>query len=107
VVAGGLSALGAGLFSIGIPKNSILDYEEAVKSGFTALCSHLSRILIMTALALFSQSKRKAQLMCCNKPRVAISKPSPQHTAVVNAGVRQITVTAVKTPEFTEQSGGG
>ena len=45
VVAGSLSALGAGLFSIGIPKNSILDYEEAVKSGFTALCSHLSRIL--------------------------------------------------------------
>ena len=24
----------------------------------------------MTTLALFSQSKRKAQLMCCNKPRV-------------------------------------
>ena len=45
MVAGGLSALGASLFSIGIPQNSILDYEEAVKSGFTALCSHLSRTL--------------------------------------------------------------
>jgi len=31
-VVGGLSALGAGLFSIGIPKNSVLEYETAVKS---------------------------------------------------------------------------
>ena len=32
-VVGGFSALGAGLFSIGIPKNSVLDYEEAVKAA--------------------------------------------------------------------------
>jgi hypothetical protein len=32
-VVGGLSALGAGLCSIGIPKNSVLDYEEAVKAA--------------------------------------------------------------------------
>jgi len=32
VVVGGLSALGAGLFSLGIPKDSILQYESAVKS---------------------------------------------------------------------------
>jgi uncharacterized membrane protein len=31
-VVGGLSALGAGLASMGIPKNSVLEYEEAVKS---------------------------------------------------------------------------
>ena len=31
-VVGGLSALGAGLLSIGIPKDSILQYESAVKS---------------------------------------------------------------------------
>lgn len=31
-VVGGLSALGAGLFSIGIPKDSVLEYETAVKS---------------------------------------------------------------------------
>jgi hypothetical protein len=29
---GGLSALGAGLFSMGIPKNSVLQYETAVKT---------------------------------------------------------------------------
>ncbi len=31
-LVGGLSALGAALFSIGIPKNSVLEYETAVKS---------------------------------------------------------------------------
>lgn len=33
VVVGGLSAIGAGLFSIGIPKNSIVNYETALKAG--------------------------------------------------------------------------
>src|SRR5487761_714004 len=32
VVVGGVSALGAGLYSIGIPKNSIMQYETALKS---------------------------------------------------------------------------
>jgi len=39
-LTGGLSALGAGLFSIGIPKNSILDYETAVKSDKFVLIVH-------------------------------------------------------------------
>ena len=33
VVVGGLSALGAGLYSIGIPRNSALKYESSVKAG--------------------------------------------------------------------------
>jgi uncharacterized membrane protein len=33
VVMGGLSALGAALYSIGIPKDSILQYETQVKNG--------------------------------------------------------------------------
>jgi hypothetical protein len=32
VVVGGLSALGAGLYSIGIPKDSVLQYEKALKA---------------------------------------------------------------------------
>jgi hypothetical protein len=31
-VLGGLSAIGAALFSIGIPKNSVIDYETAIKT---------------------------------------------------------------------------
>jgi len=32
ITMGGLSALGAGLFSIGIPKDSVIKYEAAIKS---------------------------------------------------------------------------
>jgi hypothetical protein len=38
IVVGGLSALGAALYSIGIPKDTVLRYEEAVKAdGFLVL----------------------------------------------------------------------
>jgi hypothetical protein len=40
VVVGGLSALGAGLYSIGIPKDSILKYETALKSDKYLLVAH-------------------------------------------------------------------
>ncbi len=40
VVVGGLSALGAGLFSIGIPKDSALKYESSVKAGKFVLIAH-------------------------------------------------------------------
>jgi len=40
VVVGGLSAIGAGLYSLGIPKDSILRYETALKSGRFVLIAH-------------------------------------------------------------------
>src|SRR5271166_6607666 len=40
VVVGGLSAVGAGLFSIGIPKDSIVQYEAALKSDRYLLVAH-------------------------------------------------------------------
>jgi hypothetical protein len=40
VVVGGLSALGAGLYSIGIPKDSVLKYETAVKADKFLLVAH-------------------------------------------------------------------
>jgi uncharacterized membrane protein len=39
-VVGGLSALGAGLYSIGIPKNSVVKYETAIKSDKFLLVAH-------------------------------------------------------------------
>ncbi len=39
-VVGGLSALGAALFSIGIPKNSVVQYETEVKNGKLLLIAH-------------------------------------------------------------------
>jgi uncharacterized membrane protein len=40
VVFGGLSALGAGLYSIGIPKDSIVKYEAALKTDQFLLIAH-------------------------------------------------------------------
>jgi hypothetical protein len=40
VVVGGLSALGAGLYSIGIPKNSIVQYEAALKADKFLVIAH-------------------------------------------------------------------
>jgi hypothetical protein len=40
VVGSGLSALGAGLYGLGIPKNSVLQYESALKAGKYVLVVH-------------------------------------------------------------------
>ena len=40
IAIGGLSAIGAGLYSIGIPKDSILQYETALKSDKFVLIAH-------------------------------------------------------------------
>jgi len=37
---GGLSAIGAGFYSMGIPKDSILNYETAIKTGKFVLIVH-------------------------------------------------------------------
>jgi hypothetical protein len=39
-VVGGLSALGAGLFSLGIPKDSVVKYEASIKAGKFVLVAH-------------------------------------------------------------------
>jgi hypothetical protein len=43
VVVGGVSALGAALASIGIPENSVLDYETEIKAGKFLLLAHGTR----------------------------------------------------------------
>jgi len=40
VVVGGLSALGAGLYSVGIPKDRALKYESSIKAGKFLLIAH-------------------------------------------------------------------
>ncbi len=40
VVVGGLTAVGAGLYSIGIPKDSVLKYESALKADKFILVAH-------------------------------------------------------------------
>ena len=40
VVVGGLSAIGAGLYSLGIPKDSVIQYETALRSGKFVVIVH-------------------------------------------------------------------
>ena len=40
VVVGGLGAVGAGLYSIGIPKDSVVKYETAIKSDKFLVLAH-------------------------------------------------------------------
>jgi uncharacterized membrane protein len=40
VVVGGLSALGAALYSVGIPKDSVIAYESALRAGKFVLVAH-------------------------------------------------------------------
>ncbi|MEO8036979.1 MAG: general stress protein [Acidobacteriota bacterium] len=42
-VLGGMSALGAGLYSIGIPKDSVLNYETQIKAGKFMVIAHGTR----------------------------------------------------------------
>jgi len=40
VVVGGASAIGAGLYSLGIPKDSVLQYETALRTGRFVVIAH-------------------------------------------------------------------
>jgi len=57
VVVGGLSAIGAGLYSLGIPKDSILQYETALKTGKFVLIAHGSKDEASSAKEILHQTK--------------------------------------------------
>ena len=57
VVVGGLSAIGAGLYSLGIPKDSILQYETALKTGKYVLIVHGSTDDIIHAKEILNRTK--------------------------------------------------
>ena len=54
VVLGGLSAIGAGLFSIGIPKDSVIEYEAAIKSDKFVVVVHGSEAEVGRAKSIMS-----------------------------------------------------
>ena len=57
IVVGGLTAFGAGLYSLGIPKDSILLYETALKSGKYVLIAHGSDEDITQAKEILNRTK--------------------------------------------------
>ena len=68
-VMGGLSAIGAGLYSLGIPENSILNYETALKAGKFVLIAHGSAQEVAHARETISHTPVEAleQSSCCSK----------------------------------------
>ena len=56
-MTGGITALGAGLYSIGVPKNSIVQYETEVKNGKLLLVVHGTADEVERAKELLDQSK--------------------------------------------------
>lgn len=59
LVVGGFSALGAGLASLGIPKNSIVQYETDVKNGSLLLVAHGTTDEVERAQEILGQSRSK------------------------------------------------
>jgi hypothetical protein len=56
-VVGGLSAVGAGLYSIGIPKDSVLQYEIALKTDKFLLMVHGTAGEVETARSILGNTK--------------------------------------------------
>ena len=53
---GGLSAVGAGLYSVGIPEDSILRYETALKTGKFVLIVHGSKEEVVHAKEILNRT---------------------------------------------------
>ncbi len=56
-VVGGLSALGAGLVSMGVPKDSVLKYETALKASKFLVIAHGTEAEIAKAKGILESSK--------------------------------------------------
>jgi hypothetical protein len=74
VVVGGLSAIGAGLYSLGIPKDSIIQYETALKSGKYVLIAHGSSLEIDQAQKIINGTN--PQTIEAHEPACANAEPS-------------------------------
>ena len=78
VVVGGLSAIGAALASIGIPKDSVMQYETALKADDFVVMAHGSQTEVERARAILATTRPKQLEM---HPRAASSvvarEPAP------------------------------
>jgi uncharacterized membrane protein len=72
VMTGGITALGAGLYSIGIPKNSILQYETEVKNDKLLLVAHGTADEVQRAKDLLSQTGAETTTMHGERAAVGV-----------------------------------
>jgi hypothetical protein len=73
VVVGGLSAVGAGIYSIGIPKESVLRYETSLKAGKFMLLAHGTPEEVTRAKTILSTSGASETSLHMNDARVPAS----------------------------------
>ena len=59
-IYGGLNALGAALYSIGIPKDSILNYETALKADKFLVIAHGTAAEVQSAKSILEQTRPSA-----------------------------------------------
>ena len=71
-VVGGLTALGAALFSIGIPKNSVVQYETEVKNGKLLLVAHGTADEVERARNLLHQTSSEDDNGSCRPADVVV-----------------------------------
>jgi len=77
VVVGGLSALGAGLYSIGIPKNSVVQYEAALKAD---------KFLVLAHGAGDEVSKARDILQTMNPIKITVHAAEREEPALIGKG---------------------
>ncbi len=66
VVVGGLSALGAALFSLGVPKNSVVQYESEVKAdGFLVMAHGPAAEMVRAKIILGTLHPTRVDLHTC------------------------------------------
>ncbi len=66
-IVGGLSAIGSALFSIGIPKDSILKYETHIKAGDYLLVAHgMSDSIVAAETTLAASEHHGLSRHCCH-----------------------------------------
>lgn len=76
ILVGGVSALGAALYSIGIPKDSVIEYEESVKTDAYLVVGHGSA----------DEMARSKVILDANNPaRIDVHKNLESHAADVQA----------------------
>ena len=78
VVTGGLSAIGAALFSIGIPRDSVIEYEAAVKADDFLVMAHGTAEELVRAKAILDAAKPSRVDV-----HGAVPPPLPQTTTTV------------------------
>ena len=81
VVTGGMSAIGAGLYSLGIPKDSVLKYEMALKSNKFILVAHGTADEAAQARRFFTRPNRTRSIPI--QPRLKRQAPAPSGSAAL------------------------